>query len=187
MQFETVKSFFDRMKTSGKPSPRISFKQISWSVLGGFLGILAIERIGFLLELSGDIQLFLIGSFGASAVLVYGMPRAEFSQPRNVIGGHVVSALVGVTVFKFFGIGSIWAFPLAVSLSIFAQQLTRTIHPPGGATALIAIIGGEKIQDMGYLYIFSPVMIGSVIMVSVAIFINNLTSDSTRHYPVYWW
>ena len=99
-----------------------------------------------MLELSGIDYLFLIGSFGASAVLVYGVPMAEFSQPRNVIGGHVLSAFVGVTLYQIFGFESIWVCPLAVSLAIVAQQSTRTVHPSGGATALIAVIGGDSIH-----------------------------------------
>ena len=103
---------------------------MGWSFLGAFVGIFAIERIGFWLELSEFDHLFLIGSFGASAVLIYGVPMAEFSQPRNVIGGHVISAIIGISLYQIFGSESIWVCPLAVSLAIFAQQFTRTIHPP---------------------------------------------------------
>ena len=182
-----MKSFLERIRATEKPSTRVRLAHMGWSFLGSFLGILAIERIGFWLEISGFEYLFLIGSFGASAVLIYGAPMAEFSQPRNVIGGHVISALVGVSLYKFFGPQSIWICPLAVSLAIFAQQLTRTIHPPGGATALIAVIGGDAIYQLGFLYAFLPVFAGSVIMVLVAVVINNLSRDSKRNYPTYWW
>ena len=131
-------------------------------------------------------SLFLIGSFGASAVLVYGVPRAEFSQPRNVIGGHVVSALIGVSLGKVLGADTMLVYPLAVALSIFAQQVTRTVHPPGGATALIAIIGGENVRNLDFYYAICPVMIGAVIMILVAVLVNNLSSDSNRNYPSYW-
>ena len=174
------------MRAEGKPSPRPSYKHIFLSTAGGFLGIFAIERIGFGLGMAGVDSLFLIGSFGASAVLVYGVPRAEFSQPRNVIGGHVVSALIGVSLGKVLGADTMLVYPLAVALSIFAQQVTRTVHPPGGATALIAIIGGENVRNLGFYYAICPVMIGSVIMVLVAVLVNNLSSDSNRNYPSYW-
>ena len=97
-----MKSFLERM--------RVYWKTISafWtcSIWFGpfwehFFGILAVERIGFWLELSGFDHLFLIGSFGASAVLLYGVPMAEFSQPRNVIGGHVISALSELSLSNF--------------------------------------------------------------------------------------
>ena len=79
--------------------PRPSFKWMLFSWIGGFLGIFLIEQIGRLADLGDRASLFLIGSFGASAVLVYGAPQAPFSQPRNLIGGHCLSALIGVTVF----------------------------------------------------------------------------------------
>jgi len=129
---------------------------------------------------------FLIGSFGASAVLIYGAPSAEFSQPRNLIGGHVLSAIVGVTVFILAGNDPIIAGPMAVSVAIVVMHLTRTLHPPGGATALIAIIGGEKIHTLGYRYVFFPVLVGTLIMLIVALLVNNLSTNPKRHYPVYW-
>lgn len=175
------------MRAEGKPSPRMSFKHIFLSSLGGFLGILGIERLGNALSIGGTEQLFLIGSFGASAVLVYGVPRAEFSQPRNLFGGHVVSALVGVTLVQCFGTQYFWIGPLAVALAIFAMKVTRTVHPPGGATALIAVIGGQSIRELGFLYPFCPVALGSLIMITVAVLFNNLSRDQNRNYPSYWW
>ena len=181
-----MKSFLERMRTTGKPSPRIGLAHMGWSFLGAFVGIFAIERIGFWLELSEFDHLFLIGSFGASAVLIYGVPMAEFSQPRNVIGGHVISAIIGISLYQIFGSESIWVCPLAVSLAIFAQQFTWTIHPPGGATALIAVIGGDPIHQLGFFYPLFPVFAGSSIMVVVAVIIHSFSRDHTRNYPTYW-
>ena len=143
--------------------------------------------MGRLLSFTSEDSLFLIGSFGASAVLVYGAPMAEFSQPRNIVGGHVVSALVGNTIFILLGDSSIFAAPMAVSLAVVVMHFTRTLHPPGGATALIAIIGGDRIHSLGYMYALSPVFFGSVLMLFIAILVNNISSDPKRHYPVYWW
>ena len=128
-------------------------------------------------------SLFLISSFGALAVLVYGAPQAPFSQPRNLIGGHCLSALIGVTVFLLLGDQGILACPLAVALSIFAMQLTGTVHPPGGATALIAVIGGSAIHKLGYWYVLCPVGVGACIMVVVAMMVNNLSGEKARKYP----
>ena len=87
-----------------------------------------------------------IGSLGASATLVYGVIKSPFSQPRNLIGGHIVSGLVGVACYHLFG-DTLWlASGLAVAFAMVAMMATKTLHPPGGATALIAVIGGPKIM-----------------------------------------
>ncbi len=177
MSKSKVVTFF--LGTGDRPSPR--WMLVSW--LGGFLGIFMIERIGRLLHLGDQVSLFLIGSFGATAVLVYGAPKAPFSQPRNVIGGHCVSALVGVSVFLAIGGQGMFACPLAVSLALVAMQFTGTVHPPGGATALIAVIGGSAVQHLGYWYVLCPVGLGASIMVGVAIVVNNLSGDRERKYP----
>ena len=181
-----MKNYFLRMKGSGKCPPRKSMSKIAWSWIGAFLGIYAISICGQYLKLSAIESSFLIGSFGASAVLVYGAPSAEFSQPRNLIGGHILSAIVGVAVFRLLGDVSIAAGPMAVSAAIVAMHLTRTLHPPGGATALIAIIGGENIHSLGYGYVFFPVSVGAIIMLIIALLVNNLSNNPKRHYPVYW-
>jgi len=113
--------------------------------------------------------------------LVYGIIQSPFSQPRNLVGGHLISAFIGVTVHKLIP-DIIWiAAPLAVSLSTILMQITKTLHPPGGATALIAIIGSDKIKDLGYLYMISPVFIGVMILLLTALVFNNMTSN--RSYP----
>ena len=131
-------------------------------------------------------SMFVIGSFGASAVLVYGAPLAEFSQPRNLVGGSVLSAVLGVAIYQLLGDYMVLASALAVSLSIALMYLTRTLHPPGGATALIAVIGGEQVHQLGFLYALMPVLVGSVLLLMVALVVNNLSTDPKRHYPVYW-
>lgn len=128
-----------------------------------------------------DENIFLIGSFGASSVLIYGAIQSPLSQPRNLIGGHVISAFIGVTIYKLLP-DIIWLnAPLAVSLSIVVMQMTKTLHPPGGATALIAVIGSEKVKALGYLYVLSPVLTGALILFVVALIFNNITSH--RKYP----
>ena len=89
----------------------------------------------------------IIGSFGASAVLIYGAIKSPLAQPRNLLGGHIISALIGVTMVKICG-PILWlAAALAVSLSIAVMHATKTLHPPGGATALIAVISGPQIHQ----------------------------------------
>lgn len=131
--------------------------------------------------LTRDENIFLIGSFGASCVLIYGAIQSPLAQPRNLIGGHVISAIIGVTIYKFLP-DIVWiTAPLAVASSIVIMQVTKTLHPPGGATALIAIIGTPKIKDLGYIYVLSPVLTGCLLLLIVALIFNNLTPN--RHYP----
>lgn len=181
-----MKKYLGRMRGSGKCPPRKPLSKIAWSWLGAFIGIYAISVCGQFFKLSLIESSLLIASFGASAVLVYGAPLAEFSQPRNLIGGHVLSAIVGVTAFRLLSHDYIMAGALSVSVAIVVMHLTRTMHPPGGATALTAIIGGEKIHSLGYVYVFFPVLTGALILLLVALLINNMSKNPKRHYPVYW-
>lgn len=158
----------------------IDFKDHFWTFLGSFLGI---GLIGLINKghFSQTDTVFLIGSFGASSVLIYGIVNSPLAQPRNLIGGHVLSAIVGVTIHYLIP-NEIWlASALSVSLSIVVMQMTKTLHPPGGATALIANISSEKITSLGYWYVLSPVLSGVLILLLVAILVNRLAAH--RNYP----
>ena len=182
-----MKNYLLRMKASGKCPPRKPTSKIFWSWLGAFFGIYLVALLTEYFGLLSSSGVFIVGSFGASAVLIYGAPMADFSQPRNLVGGHVISALIGVFVYMSFGQASSLACAIAVSLAIVAMHFTRTLHPPGGATALIAVTGGERIHALGYHYAFLPIMMGAVIMLLVALCVNNLSGNPQRHYPVYWY
>ena len=158
----------------------VDFKEHFWTFLGSFVGI---GILGFIQSkfLSTSDNVLLIGSFGASSVLIYGIINSPLAQPRNLIGGHVICALVGVTVHNIIP-NELWlSSALAVSLSIVMMQITKTLHPPGGATALIANIGSAKILALGYWYVLCPVFSGALILLLVAIFFNNRTAH--RSYP----
>lgn len=158
----------------------VNFQEHFWSFIGAFVGIglIALIQTGILTQIENT---FLIGSFGASSVLIYGAIQSPLAQPRNLIGGHLVSAIIGVTVYKFIPDLLFLTAPLAVAMSIIVMQITKTLHPPGGATALIAVIGTEKIKALGYFYVLSPVLSGSVILLVVALVFNNITHH--RKYP----
>ena len=181
-----MKFYIKRMASKGVCPPRKPIHKIIWSWIGAFLGILLVSLISKISLPIGVNVTLLIGSFGATAVLIYGAPLAEFSQPRNLVGGHFLSAIVGVSVYFMLGDSSLFSAPLAVSLSIVVMHFTRTLHPPGGATALIAIIGGDSVHSLGYLYAFFPVLAGAIAMLVVALFVNNMSRNPKRHYPVYW-
>lgn len=158
----------------------VDVKEHFWSFVGSFIGIALIALFQSHVISSND-SVFLIGSFGASSVLIYGAIQSPLAQPRNLVGGHFISALVGVTVYKLIP-DIVWiSAPLAVSLSIILMQITKTLHPPGGATALLAVIGSEKIKALGYFYVLSPVLSGVTILLVVALIFNNVTQN--RKYP----
>ena len=151
-----------------------------WTFLGAFIGIGAIGLIQGSHFGQMD-NVFLIGSFGASAVLIFGATNSPLAQPRNLIGGHLVSAIIGVCVHKLLP-EQLWlSSALAVSLAIVCMQMTKTMHPPGGATALIANIGSDKIKALGFQYVISPVGTGVVILLIVALIVNNIPNH--RNYP----
>jgi len=176
-------NYFRKMTGTTHSPIRVSLAEIIWSWLGGFLGISAVGYLDYKF-LEGSDLVLIIGSFGASAVLIYGAIRSPLAQPRNLLGGHIISALIGVTSYKFL-YPYIWlASAFAVATSIAVMHATKTLHPPGGATALIAVIGGQKIHNLGYLYTLVPVGMGACIMLIVALVVNNI--PRTRQYPEFW-
>lgn len=158
----------------------IDTKEHLLTFLGSFVGIGLVGFINSRHFVLND-NLFLIGSFGASSVLIYGVINSPLAQPRNLIGGHLISALIGVSVHQLIPTETWLAAALAVSLSIVAMQITKTLHPPGGATALIANIGSEKIKALGYMYVLNPVLSGVAILLVVALVFNNISRS--RRYP----
>jgi CBS domain-containing membrane protein len=158
----------------------VDYKEHFWAFLGSFIGIGILAYLQSQTLPHSDV-VYLIGSFGASSVLVYGVIQSPLAQPRNLVGGHVVSAIIGVTVQQL-APDILWiTAPLAVSLSIVLMQVTKTLHPPGGATALIAVTGSSEIKNMGYWYVLSPVLSGVLILLVVALIFNNMTAN--RFYP----
>lgn len=180
MPIKKIKRTYRKTKYVLYKETLVDFTEHSWAFIGSFvgLGIIAYLQYG---AFNNTDFVFLIGSFGASCVLVYGVIQSPLAQPRNLIGGHLVSAIVGVTIQKLIP-DILWiAAPLAVSLSIVFMQITKTLHPPGGATALIAVTASPQIKELGYLYVLSPVLSGALILLIVALVFNNLTSK--RSYP----
>lgn len=177
---KTIMRLYQTIKNIFQKETLVNYKEGFWSFVGSFLGIGAIAFIQNIYFKEED-NLFLIGSFGASSVLIYGFIQSPLAQPRNLIGGHLVSAVIGVTIFQLFP-NTVWlAAALAVSLSIVAMQYTKTLHPPGGATALIAVTGSEKIKALGYFYVLFPVLTGVLILLLIALVVNNISSY--RKYP----
>lgn len=181
-----MRFYLKRMAGKGSNPPRRPWSKIAWSGLGAFVGIYLVAMLNNFVSTGITDHLFLIGSFGASAVLLYGAPQAEFSQPRNLVGGHVLSALIGISLYKLMPEPVALASALAVALSIVAMHATRTLHPPGGATALIAVTGSSNSHVLGYTFVLAPVALGALVMLAVALVVNNFSGNPKRHYPLYW-
>lgn len=147
--------------------------------------IQAMKQIpGYLDITPSDFMEIYLMAFGASAVLIYGAVRSPLAQPRILVGGHLISALIGVIAYKLFYPFPWFASALAVATAIAFMHATKTLHPPGGATALIAVIGSDKVHALGFLYVFIPVGIGVLVMLAVALIVNNMAAS--RKYPEFW-
>ena len=177
-------NYLSKMRGGKQVPQRAPLHEIFWSTLGSFLGILSIYFVGHLQGFQLQDNIFLVGSFGASAILVYGIPASPFAQPRNLVLGHMISAFVGVSCAILIKENTAIAAATAVSVAIMLMHLTRSLHPPGGATALIAIIGGSKIHELGYVYVLTPIGLGALLLLLVALLANNISPH--RRYPQYW-
>jgi CBS domain-containing membrane protein len=156
--------------------------ELCWSWVGAFLGLLAVSSMNRWLTPEINLPL-MVASFGASAVLLFATPESKLSQPRSFLGGHLVSALVGVVLRLVIRVPWICG-PLATACALSAMELTRSTHPPGGATALIIASVEELPKWSGFSYVVG-VMFGAVVFQGVALVVNNL--NPRRAYPTFWW
>ncbi|HHJ13808.1 MAG TPA: hypothetical protein ENJ79_05440 [Gammaproteobacteria bacterium] len=160
----------------------ISYRDNLLSAIGGFLGIFGIFVTAQWL-LDPEAAVLIVPSMGASAVLLFAAPHAPFSQPWNVLGGHAISAIIGVACWKWIPDHAI-AASASVGLSIGAMYLAHCLHPPGGATALAAVIGSERLHQLGFSYEYAPILLNTLTILLVAIAFNAFFA--WRRYPVHW-
>ncbi len=167
--------------TLGIETSPVSHTERLVSALGS---LLVIASIIFITRASLDstAALLIVPSMGASAVLLFAIPHGALSQPWNVFAGHLLSALVGVSCAMLFS-NEIIAASMAVGIAVGVMHYTRCIHPPGGATALAAVIGGEATQALGYQFVVTPVLINVLVMLVVAIAFN--ACFPWRRYPAW--
>ncbi len=146
--------------------------EVSISITGAFIATLSASFFSFsILSMEGSTMI--LASTGASAMLIFGMPRSPASQPWPLVGGHLASAFVGVTC-NFFITNDLLATSLAITLAMLLMHKLRCMHPPGGATAISAIIGGQGVIDLGYAYMIIPVLFNSIILLSFALAVGML-------------
>jgi CBS-domain-containing membrane protein len=150
------------------------------SAVGGSVAILGVFLLSY--WLIGAESGLLVASMGATAVLLFAVPHGPLSQPWAVLGGHIISAIIGVSCAYIMG-NEIIAASIAVGLAIGAMYYLRCIHPPGGATALSAVIGGDAVHALGYQFVLTPVLLNVLFMLSIAVLYNYYFA--WRRYPVY--
>ncbi|KAF2071119.1 hypothetical protein CYY_007567 [Polysphondylium violaceum] len=184
-----IKNYGKKWKGTTKSPKMVPPIEMLFSWLGSFIGIGLVATIHYHVfidkHMDADFQM-IIGSFAASSVLIYGAVTSPLAQPRNLVLGHFLSAIIGVA-FKHAlqHVSLALASALAVSVSIVVMQLTKSLHPPGSATALIAVMSTTDYRWAGFFYVFMPVMTGVLIMLLVALVVNNISPK--RSYPLYWW
>ncbi len=153
--------------------PRAPMRGILLAWLGGFLAIAAVALLA-----RGFSAALVLGSFGATCVLVFGFPDVPFSQPRNVVLGHVLSSCTGLVFLTVCG-DHWWALAAAVGTAIGLMMFTRTVHPPAGSNPVIVFL-----THPSWDFLLFPTLLGALVIVAVALIYNNSTRDA--RYPQYW-
>lgn len=157
-----------------------SLRDRAIACIGAVLGIAAATYAGTGLDDMIAATPYLFASIGASAVLVFAVPASPLAQPWPVIGGNIISALVGITAMQFVG-NPYLAGSLAVGGAILAMSLLRCLHPPGGGTALVPVLGGPAIASLGYSFAFTTVAINAIVLVTVGWCFHRFTHHSYPH------
>lgn len=167
-------SLLSKIKGDGMPLPaQPTGRSIGFAWFGGFLAIASVALLTDHLAVA-----LLLGSFGASCVLVFGFPDLPFAQPRNVIVGHFLSSLVGLAFLHAFG-PHWWSVAAAVGTAIAFMMFTRTVHPPAGSNPVIV-----HLAQPGWDFLLFPTLIGALVVIAVALVYNNVTREAK--YPKYW-
>ena len=141
-------------------------------------GIFSIITIGVLTVLTYKTSygIFLIASFGSTMVLLYGYPESPFAQPKNIILGHFLTALIGIIFLNFVPLPIFLNIPVAVGFGVMFMILLKVTHPPAGGNPIIVIIG-----SVSFDYLLTPVLIGSIIVVMFGVIINKFIFK--KEYP----
>ncbi len=154
-------------------APRYTLRQGILACTGVFVVIAVLAFGSFNLG-----TMLLLGSFGSSAVMVSAFPELDFSQPRSVIGGHVICSAVGLLALALCG-PTWWASACAASAATALMMLTRTLHPPAGSNPIIVFLAAPK-----WGFLLFPTLLGAVAMVLVAVCYHRACR---RRYPTYWY
>lgn len=148
-------------------------RSILFAGVGGFTIILALTLLGVHLD-----QQMILGSFGATCVLVFGFPELAFSQPRNILFGHGISSLIGLSCLQAMGSGP-FAMATALALAIMAMMATKTVHPPAGSNPVIIFLTHPE-----WSFRVTPTIVGAALIIAFALLYNNTTRE--QKYPKFW-
>ena len=171
--WQSIARFMQKILKGNAIQPHFSYRHILFSFIGGFFGIAV---LAYLTTSSG--YPLIAAPFGATTVLIFGVPDSPLGQPRNVVGGNFISGLISVILVHFFG-AEPWVMALAVATALMLMQLTKTTHPPGGAVALLGVI-----SHASWSFALTPILLGSVLIVLCTVIFNNLVPG--RSYPRHW-
>jgi len=142
----------------------------------GSASFITVSLLAWLTE--SGVHPLVLGSFGASCVLLFGYPDSPFSQPRNIVLGHTFSALIGLLVLQLAGVHW-WSLALAVALSIALMMRAGVMHPPAGSNPLIVML-----LQPGWMFAITPTLVGSLLLVVMGLLLINLQTN--KHYPKHW-
>ena len=171
---ERIKSFF--LPLAGRVTMREKFA----AAITSFLGMLTVTYITQATTGTHGL-VYLSVTMGSATVLLFAAPHAPMAQPWPLLGGNLISALIGVICYQYVGNITL-AAALAVSLAIFAMYMLHCMNPPGGAAALGAVLGGEQIHALGFEYVLMPIGVNILVIFVVALVVNNLFPG--RRYPL---
>lgn len=143
--------------------------------IGALIGLAVSSLLS--LWILGDFKAWYIAPMGASSVLLFAVPASPLAQPWNIMVGNTIAAVVGVTCALFMA-NPTEAFSVAVALSIMLMMTTDSLHPPSGAVAITAVLGGNAVHDLGYAFVFYPVLLNSLLLMIIAIVFNRMIGKS---------
>ncbi|WP_246033183.1 HPP family protein [Shewanella canadensis] len=148
----------------------MSNQEVFASIVGAFFATLCASFFSNSI-LEADNMPMVLASTGASAMLIFGIPHSPVSQPWPLVGGHLISALIGISAYYLIP-SPVLASSVAIGVAMLAMHYTGSMHPPGGATAVTAVIGGSTVHELGYYFVIVPVFFNSIILLSIAMAIG---------------
>ena len=151
-------------------------KELILSIVGAFVATL-LAFFFSMMVLQADSKSLVLASTGATAMLLFGLPHSTVSMPWNVIGGHLVSAVVGVSCYQWIP-NELVASSASIAIAMAAMHGLQCMHPPGGATAITAVVGGVDVHALGYAYVVVPVFFNAIILLSIAMAVATLRNNN---------